>query len=199
MKKRNRILVIDVESTCWESDKEQRKNVSEIIEIGITELVRENGAWEITETQSLPIKPMFSKVSEFCTELTGWTQAELEKRGMSYVQAVKYLKSKFDSKNAIVACWGKYDDKMFQEMSKMHKTGYPFNNDYLNVKALYGVKFGKVVGVEQALNDFGMKFEGRPHNGGDDSRNIARLLLKLTQEEFHIITKPQLVSVGPME
>ena len=34
------------------------------------------------------------------------------------------------------------------------------------------------LGLEQMLALYGLKFEGKPHSGEDDSRNIARLFLK---------------------
>jgi len=35
------------------------------------------------------------------------------------------------------------------------------------------------LGLEKMLAQFGMRFEGRLHSGADDSRNIARLFLRL--------------------
>lgn len=179
MKKRNKILVIDVESTCWDNPKVAQRNVSEIIEIGLTEVTCTPEGWEIGETLSYPILPVFSDVSAFCTQLTGWTHAELKAKGKSYVAVMNEIKKLHNPKECIIACWGKYDDKMFQTMSKLHQTGYPFNNDYLNVKALYGAVHCNVMSVEAALKMVGEDFEGTPHRGSDDSRNIAKLLVRL--------------------
>lgn len=176
---RNKILVIDIESTCWQKDTKQE---SEIIEIGLCELVRTGTGWELGRTESIAIRPVFSTVSAFCTHLTGWTEKELRAKGVSHEEAIRKLKHEYKSKDSIIACWGKYDDKMFQKMAKMHpKTGYPFNNDYLNVKALYGAKHGRVDGVSAALQTYGMEFQGTPHRGLDDSIMIAHLLLKLLE------------------
>jgi len=181
VKKRDRILVIDVESTCWEKPTQQ--DMSEIIEIGITELRREGTLWIPITTESIAVKNVYSPVSAFCTQLTGWTQDMLDDLSISYTQAMDILKRQYKSKDAIFASWGKYDDKMFQQMSKVHKVGYPFNNDHLNVKALFGALHGRVMGVTEALNFYGMEFEGMPHRGADDSYNIARLLLRILEDQ----------------
>lgn len=193
MKNRKQIVIIDVESTCWNDG---RKTQSEIIEIGLatigfdhikyTELG--NGKLNriiypltdeaIQRHNSILIRPILGEVSPFCTHLTGWRQQDLE-GGMSYKEAREVLKRSFDVKNCIWASWGKYDDKMFYKMSELFEVPYPFNNDHLNVKALFGAKYGYVGHVGKGLEHFNLEFEGRPHNGGDDAYNIARLLVRL--------------------
>lgn len=67
------VLVIDVESTCWEPPEVQPKNeISEIIEIGIA--VVNIKSLQIIENESVIIRPQKSKVSKFCTKLTTLTQ-----------------------------------------------------------------------------------------------------------------------------
>ena len=60
-----RIVVIDVEATCWETREEQGSMPNEIIEIGACELVLKTG--EITNRASIAVAPQFTKVSPFCT------------------------------------------------------------------------------------------------------------------------------------
>lgn len=176
MRSRERILVIDIESTCWATPEEQGNQISEIIEIGLCGIIQNTR--QIYSNDALVIKPTRSTVSEFCTDLTGWTQEKLN-NGISYTDAVGVLKKEYDSKNQIMASWGKYDDKMFYAMSELHRCAYPFNNDHLNVKALFGAKFGYVCSVEDALKALGMEFHGRPHSGIDDAFNIATILTRL--------------------
>ena len=182
MRKRDRILVVDVESTCWDDPQVAQREVSEIIEIGLTEVDCEPDGWRVDETFSYPVMPVFSTVSSFCTDLTGWTQEKLQEQGMTYTKAMDILKRIHTPKECIVACWGKYDDKMFQQMSKLHQVGYPFNNDYLNVKALYGAVYCNVMSVSEALATVGETFVGTPHSGADDSFNIAKLLVRLVNQ-----------------
>lgn len=170
-------LVIDIESTCWERSTSSK--VSEIIEVGITEIELGPDGWELGQTHSLPARNILGEISPFCTKLTGWTQEKLNVCAQTYPDVVHRLKKEFDSKNKLIINWGKYDDKMFQEMSKIHKIGYPFSNNILNLKAMFCGIYGKSAGVGQALGILGLHFEGTPHRGSDDSRNIARIYLEL--------------------
>lgn len=64
--------VIDVEATCW--DRQPPPGcVSEIIEIGLTTV--DVSARRRVSRHRVLARPVRSKVSAFCTELTGLTQA----------------------------------------------------------------------------------------------------------------------------
>ena len=71
----SRVFVCDVESTCWETREEQGSMPNEVIEIGICVLDRKQG---IIDVSSYVIKPAYTKVSPFCTQLTGWTQEAID-------------------------------------------------------------------------------------------------------------------------
>jgi hypothetical protein len=66
----DKIIVIDLESTCWEGPPPEGQ-VSEIIEIGVVTL--DVASLERVEKQSILIKPVKSQISEFCTKLTTLT------------------------------------------------------------------------------------------------------------------------------
>lgn len=59
-----------------------------------------------------------------------------------------------------------------------------FSSHRLNVSILFALATGKDInlGLEAMLAEFGMELEGRLHSGADDSRNIARVLLRLLLE-----------------
>ena len=92
-KKTDRIIVIDIESTCWQ-DKPPIGQESEIIEIGICTVDVASG--KRLEKESILVKPEKSQVSEFCTQLTTLTQAQVE-RGISLKEACTILKNKYQS------------------------------------------------------------------------------------------------------
>ena len=71
-KKLDQILVIDIESTCWEETPPSGQE-NEIIEIGICPIDIATG--ERLEKESILVKPERSQVSEFCTNPTTLTQA----------------------------------------------------------------------------------------------------------------------------
>lgn len=61
--------------------------------------------------------------------------------------------------------------------------GYPFSPTHLNVKNLFALMHGlpHEVGLDEALQRFGLPLEGTHHRGHDDAWNIARVLAHLLQ------------------
>lgn len=90
----DKILVIDIESTCWKEP--QIEDNSEIIEIGICPIDTKSG--DALESRSIIIKPEYSKVSEFCTKLTTITQEDVD-AGISFKDACSILVDEYNSKN----------------------------------------------------------------------------------------------------
>lgn len=171
------VLVIDVESTCWEPPEVQPKNeISEIIEIGIAVVNIKDLL--ITDNASILIKPKKSKVSKFCTKLTTLTQDMVDK-GCTFDQAMGILKNKYNSENRTFVSWGDYDRKMFERNSRDYGVKYPFGPRHMNLKnsftLLHGL--GSEPGLDTALEHLGMKLEGTHHRGIDDARNIANIFI----------------------
>jgi inhibitor of KinA sporulation pathway (predicted exonuclease) len=98
----DQILVIDVESTCWQG-KAPTGQVSEISEIGICPV--EVAASQRLEKSSILIKPQRSKISAFCTELTTLTPDMFEHAG-TFRDAVHILKQEYHTKDRLWASWG---------------------------------------------------------------------------------------------
>lgn len=175
-----RLLVIDVESTCWEPPHSKPGNeIQEIIEVGIAEIdIKE---LRIVHNEGLLIKPTHSKVSDFCTKLTTLTQKQLDEKGLSYRDVCGELVRTYDSPNKTWASWGDFDRKQFQKDSELKSIRYPFGPRHINIKNLFSVIFGldKELGLDAALEYLGMKLEGTHHRGIDDARNIAKVFLHL--------------------
>jgi inhibitor of KinA sporulation pathway (predicted exonuclease) len=87
-KKLDQIIVVDIESTCWEK-KPPEGQESEIIEIGICPLDVPSG--ERLEKESILVKPERSQISEFCTNLTTLTQEQVN-QGVPFAEACSILK-----------------------------------------------------------------------------------------------------------
>jgi inhibitor of KinA sporulation pathway (predicted exonuclease) len=145
MKHDRNILVVDVESSCW--DKDQPKNeISEIIEIGIA--VVNIDKLEITNNSTIIVKPQRSKISKFCTDLTTLTQDQVD-QGITFQEATNLLLTEYNSKNRIFVSWGDYDRKMFENNSRDYNVKYPFGPRHLNLKNLFALANGleKEVGM----------------------------------------------------
>jgi inhibitor of KinA sporulation pathway (predicted exonuclease) len=177
------VLVIDVESTCWEEpEKPGRDEISEIIEVGIAVVDTKNV--KLIENDTILIRPQRSRISKFCTKLTTLTQAQVD-RGITFQEAMKKLRKDFDSSNRTFVSWGDYDRKMFERNSKDYNTPYPFGPRHLNLKNCFTLLHGleREPGMDTALDFLGLKLDGTHHRGIDDARNIARIFLH-TLEKF---------------
>ena len=176
-KRLDQILVIDLESTCWDGPPPDGQ-VSEIIEIGICSVdvatLERLGKW------SLLVRPERSEVSEFCTQLTTLTAAQLADAG-TLSDALRRLKKEFSSQDRLWASWGDYDRRQFERVCKDQGLGYPFGTRHLNVKTLFAVTAGteRELGLDEAFDRLGWELEGTHHRGHDDAWNIARILGKL--------------------
>jgi inhibitor of KinA sporulation pathway (predicted exonuclease) len=171
----DKIIVIDIESTCWEKPTDE---ISEIIEIGISPIDTKSGI--VLDTRSILVKPEHSKVSEFCTRLTKLTQEDVDS-GISLKDACDILVSEYNSKKYIWSSYGFYDKLQFEGQCKRENIGYPFIKAHINVKILFALKYSlkRQIGMIKALNLLGLPLIGTHHRGGDDSRNIARILSKI--------------------
>lgn len=176
-KKLDQIIVIDIESTCWRDTPPPREE-SEIIEIGICTVDVASG--QRLEKESLLVKPQRSKVSEFCTELTTLTQAQVD-RGIPFAAACSILKQKYLSKERVWASYGDYDRRQFERQCESFKISYSFGTTHLNVKNLFAILYAlpHEVGMAEALELLGLPLEGTHHRGGDDAWNIAGILSEL--------------------
>jgi inhibitor of KinA sporulation pathway (predicted exonuclease) len=173
-KRLDRIVVVDVESTCWDGDPPAGQE-SEIIEIGVCTVDVASG--ERLEREAILVTPQRSTVSEFCTRLTTLTQEQVE-RGVSFAQACAVLKRKYMSKDRPWAGWGDYDRRQFERQCRAAGVGYPFGPTHINVKALFAVihALPYEVGMDAALSDLGLPLEGTHHRGVDDAWNIGGIL-----------------------
>ncbi|MQM24652.1 3'-5' exonuclease [Glycomyces albidus] len=171
--------VVDVEATCWEGQPPAGA-LSEIIEIGLT--VVDLAARERISKHRILVRPRRSRVSEFCTELTGLTQAEVD-TGVEYAEACRILTAEHRADSRPWASWGDYDRKQFERQCKATGTRYPFGSRHANVKLRFTEARGlkRRPGMAEALAIAGLPLEGRHHSGADDAWNIAALVLGLVE------------------
>jgi inhibitor of KinA sporulation pathway (predicted exonuclease) len=172
--KLDQILVIDLESTCWQGAPPPGQD-NEIIEIGLC--VLDVATAERLDNPSILVRPVHSTVSEYCTQLTTLTQAEVD-FGISLQAACRILEEKYDSRKRLWASYGDYDRKQFKKECRAHGIDYPFGDGHVNVKSLFAVvhNLPHEVPLDEAMQYLGFPLEGTHHRGGDDAWNIARIL-----------------------
>jgi len=169
--------VVDVEATCWEGQPPAGA-VNEIIEIGLT--VVDLAAGERLAKHRILVRPRRSRVSEFCTELTGLTQAEVD-TGIEFADACALLAKEHRADSRPWASWGDYDRNQFQRQCKATGARYPFGSRHTNAKLVFTEANGlkRRPGMATALELVGLPLDGRHHSGADDAWNIAALVLGL--------------------
>lgn len=175
MKTTDKIIVIDLEATCWEGQPPARQ-VSEIIEIGICELDTLTGA--ISKSKGILIKPTRSTISPFCTQLTTITPELVAREGVTFSEAIEMLQEEYEADIYTWASYGMYDLNMLMKQCKFRNIKYPLNHQHINVKELFAEKFGlaKSTGMNWALKLLKFPLEGTHHRGVDDAKNIAKIL-----------------------
>lgn len=171
------VNVVDVEATCWDGLVPDGA-VSEIIEVGLTVVDLDGG--ERLARHRILVRPEQSTVSDFCTELTGLTQGEVE-QGVGFAEACRLLAAEHRAGARPWASWGDYDRHQFTRQCQATGAAYPFGRHHTNAKARFTEAYGlrKRPGMAQALRIAGLPLEGRHHRGEDDAWNIAALVLHL--------------------
>ncbi|MFI7389664.1 exonuclease domain-containing protein [Streptomyces tendae] len=173
--------VIDLEATCWDGQPPPGE-VSEIIEIGLA--VVDLDARERVARHRILVRPTRSRVSAFCTELTGITRAEAD-CGVSLARACDTLVRAHGAGARPWASWGDYDRKQFVRQCAADEVPYPFGlpaeRTHTNAKAVFAEAHGlrRRPGMARALEIAGLPLTGRHHRGVDDAWNIAALVLRL--------------------
>lgn len=169
----DRVLSVDFEMTCWDGEPPPGQ-VSEIIQIGITEI--DNETMTRLRSESWYVRNELSDVSTECTRLTGITPAVLRRRGIPLGEAGRIIAKKFGSRNKGWLAWG--SDKAAIDRDCHAKNVEPiFSNAFFNVGLLYSMvaSEGRSVGLDEAAERFGISFEGRPHDAGADADVLAEV------------------------
>lgn len=181
------VFVVDVESTCWETEAEQGSMPNEVIEIGICRLDMKTGA--ITEKGSYRVSPQRSTISEFCTRLTGWT-ADMIAGAPTMPYVLSNIQRDYRlGRDNLWFSFGEYDRVKLsstpgEKGGVHHLYGIEYSQNpfaqmkHFNVKTLMMLKerLAKGMSMDRSLTYYGLQLEGRHHNGADDAYNIAKIV-----------------------
>jgi inhibitor of KinA sporulation pathway (predicted exonuclease) len=178
-KKNGRLLVVDVESTCWDGRPPDGQQ-SEIVQVGLS--VLDVKLLRPIHDASILVRPSRSSVSEFCAQLTGISREDVESRGQPFAKACEMLLEQ-GSMDYPWASYGDYDREMFQRCCAASNVGYPFGKRHINVKTLLAMSLGwnDELGMDQALSRIGLPLEGKHHDAGDDAKNIAAIIRQILE------------------
>jgi len=179
-------LVLDFEATC---ERGKKMEPQEIIEFPILKV---NGKTFDTEaTFHQYVQPRVNlELTSFCTELTGIIQDMVNDQPFIEDTLEKiddWMKNEGllnpDVKSIFVTC-GDWDLKtMLPSQSKYFKISYgDYLKHWINIKRPWAkVKGSHPRDLDEMLKGFNLSFDGRPHSGIDDCRNIARVLKAIAE------------------
>lgn len=175
MKTSDKILIVDLEATCWQGSIPEGQ-VNEIIEIGICLLDTVTGA--LSGNKGILVRPERSTISPFCKQLTTLTAELLDREGVPFAEACRQLQETYNARQYTWASYGAYDLKMMSSQCDSRGVAFPFSEDHINVKKLFTEKKGlrKPTGMNGALYLLDIPLEGTHHRGVDDARNIGKIL-----------------------
>ncbi|NXI39082.1 ERI2 exoribonuclease, partial [Galbula dea] len=192
------LIIVDFEATCW---RDAGRRGPEIIEFPAVLLNTSTG--EIESEFHTYVQPQEHPIlSEFCTELTGITQNQVDEGVPLNICLSQFLKwivkiqkekkimfstdtlnnSTSEAKACIFVTWTDWDlGVCLQYECKRKQLRKPdIFNSWIDLKATYRAFYNrKPKGLNGALQDLGIAFAGREHSGLDDSRNTARLAWRL--------------------
>jgi len=179
VKEKDYFVVIDFEATCFKSRKVPREE-TEIIEFAAALVEKET--LDVVDEFDEFVRPVVHPVlDDFCTELTSITQEQVD-NGYTFPTVLRQFKAwleKYPGEKTF-SSWGDYDkDQLLYDCSK-HEVEYPFDDEHCDLKKVFQEKRGykRQCGVKTALRRLRMDFEGTPHRGRDDVRNIVKIMRK---------------------
>lgn len=177
-------VIVDFEATCEVVNPPNYRH--EIIEFPA--VMVNSQTQEIENTFQMFCKPVINpKLSSFCTELTGITQEQVDSAD-SFKNVLKCFESWLKENNLtnrkqfVIVTDGPWDMSRFlYGQCQYSKVEYPkWGIEWVNLRKSFSNFYKcKRFCLKSMLEHVGMGFEGRPHCGLDDAKNIARILIRM--------------------
>lgn len=170
------IVVVDIEHSCTEDGiipPEER----ETIEIGA--VLIDTCSLQPVDEFSYLIRPVtHPEISQFCTELTGIKQVELDVAAQFPEVFADFISWLPNDAEYIFATWGAYDLIQLNIDCAAHGMAAFTPTIKLNLKVVFkeSGNLKKKVGLKRALQISNLSYEGNHHRALDDAKNTAKLL-----------------------
>jgi len=179
-----RFAVIDLEATCWPNDYERDGQDQEIIEIGCVVLGGYAKKFEVLEEYQAFVRPLKSKISDFCTELTTITQADVDAAKPWYTVSVDFANLLRKHKISGWGSWGDFDRQLFERAAALYRIRNPLPPQHINLKLMTAMERGwnQELGLDRAMHRLGIPFEGTQHRALNDARATAEVFVRHVKE-----------------
>lgn len=189
--------IIDFEATCVEDG----KIVHEIVEWPV--VVVDLKSFSVIDQYREYIRPVVNPVlSSFCTQLTGITQRTVDAAD-TFEEVLDRVTAWMASRGlapprAVVATDGPWDLRDFLRIQcTVSGVKVPaLAHRWFNIRKAYSQFYKLRGGIQEMLSQLGMRFEGQPHSGLDDSLNLARILIQLAKDGCPIRPNDELEGYG---
>ncbi|XP_005106385.1 ERI1 exoribonuclease 2 isoform X3 [Aplysia californica] len=211
------LIIIDFESTCWENDK---TSPQEIIEFPAVLMSTANGQIE-AEFHHYVQPSERPTLSSFCQQLTGISQAQVEDGIPVAVCLRKFAmwlrrlreekgivcaddgtaggdKCTSGQKVAALVTWSDWDLGvcLLYEAKRKQITRPSALNRWIDLRLTYRKFYQRRPdGLNGALQDLGLIFDGRQHSGVDDARNTARVAWRMICDGCQLLITKTLKTV----
>ncbi|KAI8465608.1 MAG: ribonuclease H-like domain-containing protein [Monoraphidium minutum] len=158
----------------------------------------------VAEFQSYARPVVNPRLTRFCTQLTGITQATVDAapafkhvlwRAQEFLEE-QGLAQQLRNQEAVFVTCGDWDlGTGLRKQCELSGTKVPnYMQRWLNIKAEYALHYGRPArGMVEMLEELGIPLEGRHHSGIDDTRNTARVLTRMLRDGW--APAPQLLRV----
>ena len=180
-------LVMDFEATCQKNEKIEPQEIIEFPCLKVSGV-----DFQVESEFHRYVRPVHHPIlTPFCTDLTGINQdrvdGEADFAGV-FADFQTWLQSEqlLDKKITFVTC-GDWDLRtMLPAQCATTEVPVPeYFNQWINLKKSHHRVMRKFPRhLKEMLNGVGLQFQGRPHSGIDDTRNIARVLHALAEKSF---------------
>jgi inhibitor of KinA sporulation pathway (predicted exonuclease) len=171
-----RIVVVDVEATCWKKGVFSRNK--ETIEIGAVRLLPDRDQSQWPEFQTFVKPRRLPRLSSFCRELTGITQQDVD-AAPSFPEAFRmFLEWSQPLEQVVLATWSHYDLWQLDldlDAHRLPKLAVPFLDVKKLAARLVGSKSFAETARELAADDVAMP----RHRAIADAHRTARILYRL--------------------
>lgn len=192
-------VVVDFEATCEERNPQGYPH--EIIEFPAV-LIDSKTKTIVDEFHSY-IRPLINPtLSEFCRNLTGISQETVDASDPFLIVHEKFVQWLESHELGTVYTYsfvtdGPFDMGRFLFLQTGHsKLDYPnYGTVWVNLRKCFSYFYHtqKLPGLQNMLEHLGMNFQGSPHSGIDDARNIARIVVRMLIDRAHIRINEKIV------
>lgn len=188
------VVCVDFEATC---DSPNQLDPMEIIELAFANVDLKTNS--TTSLFTSYVKPIVNpQLTSFCQELTGITQADVDradKLNLVFPKIIKWMQDEkiMDSNDQLISkpnsallSWGNYDIVTLQKNCQANHIELPlFFNKWIDVRKIYfNHKNVWPTSFHNLLDDNNITPEGRIHCAKDDCMTLVKLVKHLNESKF---------------